>query len=88
MLRTIWLVNKDAVEGVDYQLENLTQVWTLTNQQDAELVRLTQMGCEQPGYQSGPYSDFTEPHVEAFCDWYVSRLQNHINSDKVEMAAE
>jgi Rieske 2Fe-2S family protein len=88
LVRTIWLVNKDAIEGEDYQLENLTQVWTLTNQQDAELVRLTQIGCEQPGYQPGPYSEFTEPHVEAFCDWYVSRLRDHLSSDKMEMAAE
>jgi Rieske 2Fe-2S family protein len=26
LLRTKWLVHKDAVEGVDYDLENLTQV--------------------------------------------------------------
>ncbi|WP_413207229.1 aromatic ring-hydroxylating oxygenase subunit alpha [Rhodospirillum sp. A1_3_36] len=88
LLRTIWLVNKDAIEGEDYQLDNLTHVWTLTNQQDAELVRLTQLGCDQPGYETGPYSEFTEPHVEAFCDWYVSRLRNHLTSDKIEMAAE
>ncbi len=31
---TKWLVHKDAVEGVDYDLKELTHVWTETNNQD------------------------------------------------------
>lgn len=88
LLRTIWLVHKDAIEGEDYLLDNLTQVWTLTNQQDSELVRLTQIGCNQSVYEPGPYSSYTETHVEAFCDWYVSRLKDYFSSDKLVIAAE
>lgn len=88
LLRTIWLVHKDAIEGEDYLLDNLTQVWTLTNQQDSELVRLTQIGCNQSAYEPGPYSSYTETHVEAFCDWYVSRLKDYFSSDKLVIAAE
>jgi phenylpropionate dioxygenase-like ring-hydroxylating dioxygenase large terminal subunit len=29
-----WLVPKDAVEGVDYDLKALTEVWLATNEQD------------------------------------------------------
>jgi len=34
---TTWLVHEDAVEGVDYDLDELTAVWTATNEQDREL---------------------------------------------------
>ncbi|SFJ81323.1 aromatic ring-hydroxylating oxygenase subunit alpha [Celeribacter neptunius] len=89
LVRTTWLVNKDAIEGEDYNLENLTQVWTHTNQQDADLVRLAQLGAEMPGYQPGPYSPYTEPHVESFAAWYIERLKSHFAGDKkVQVAAE
>ncbi len=49
LLRTKWLVHKDAVEGVDYDLNNLTQVWLKTNKQDGDLVAMAQRGVCQPG---------------------------------------
>jgi len=82
LVRTTWLVHKDAIEGEDYNLDNLTQVWKMTNQQDADLVRIAQLGSEQPSYEPGPYSRFTEPHVEAFCDWYIARMNQHLAKDK------
>jgi len=88
LVRTTWLVHKDAHENEDYNLDNLTHVWNMTNQQDADLVRLAQIGSEQPAYEPGPYSKFTEPHVEAFCDWYIKRLEDHFASTKAGIAAE
>ncbi len=29
LVRTTWLVHKDAIEGEDYNLDNLTQVWKI-----------------------------------------------------------
>ena len=74
LLRTTWLVHKDAVEGVDYDLANLTAVWEATNRQDAALVEMTQAGVRSPAYQPGPYSPHTEGLVEQFCQWYVERM--------------
>ncbi|SEQ66901.1 Rieske 2Fe-2S family protein [Faunimonas pinastri] len=74
LLRTKWLVHKDAVEGVDYDLENLTGVWTATNQQDGDLVAYCQQGATSPAYQIGPYSPYTEFLVEKFCNWYIGRM--------------
>ncbi|WP_033067973.1 aromatic ring-hydroxylating oxygenase subunit alpha [Thalassospira australica] len=88
LVRTTWLVHKDAHENEDYTLDNLTHVWNMTNQQDADLVRLAQIGSEQPAYEPGPYSQFTEPHVEAFCDWYIKRLEDHFETNKAGIAAE
>ena len=74
LLRTTWLVHKDAVEGRDYDLANLTAVWTATNRQDAALVEMTQSGVVSPAYQPGPYSPHTEGLVEEFVSWYVQRM--------------
>ena len=75
LVRTKWLVHKDAVEGVDYDLENLTSVWKVTNQQDSDLVGYCQQGAQSPAYAPGPYSPYTEGLVEAFCNWYIGRLR-------------
>jgi glycine betaine catabolism A len=74
LVRTKWLVNKDAVEGVDYDLARLTEVWTATNAQDSDLVGICQRGAESPAYQPGPYSPNTEMLVEKFCTWYIGRM--------------
>ncbi len=39
---TTWLVHKDAVEGVDYDLQHLTEVWIATNDEDREIVETNQ----------------------------------------------
>jgi Rieske 2Fe-2S family protein len=75
LLRTTWLVHKDAVEGVDYDLGNLTSVWEATNRQDAALVEIAQAGVHSPAYQPGPYSPHTEGLVEQFCTWYGERMR-------------
>lgn len=74
LLRTKWLVHKDARAGQDYDSENLVAVWSATNQQDRKLVALSQQGVQSAAYEPGPYSPFTESLVEKFSDWYVRRL--------------
>ncbi|GAA4486078.1 aromatic ring-hydroxylating oxygenase subunit alpha [Gluconacetobacter asukensis] len=78
LVRTKWLVHKDAVEGVDYDLEKLTDVWNVTNRQDADLVEMTQRGVADPAYVPGPYSPYTEGLVEKFMLWYLARLHAHL----------
>jgi Rieske 2Fe-2S family protein len=78
LLRTKWLVHKDAVEGRDYDVEKLTAVWRATNEQDGRLVGITQAGVRQTGYVPGPYSPQTEPLVEKFASWYIGRMRGHL----------
>lgn len=75
LVRTTWCVHKDAVEGVDYQVDNLTRVWNATNDQDRRLVEESQIGVATGAYEPGPYSPYTEALVEKFCNWYVGRLR-------------
>jgi Rieske 2Fe-2S family protein len=76
LVRTTWCVHKDAVEGVDYTVENLTSVWNATNAQDRQLVEESQIGIATGAYEPGPYSPFTEGLVEKFCNWYVNRMND------------
>ncbi|MCB6183271.1 aromatic ring-hydroxylating dioxygenase subunit alpha [Leeia sp. TBRC 13508] len=78
LVRTKWLVNKDAVEGVDYTVENLTHVWKQTNDQDRLLVEESQRGVVSDAYEPGPYSPYTETLVEKFSAWYVGRLKANL----------
>lgn len=75
LLRTKWLVHKDAVEGRDYDVKRLTEVWHATNRQDGALVELSQRGVNSPAFEPGPYSPYTEELVEKFANWYVERLR-------------
>ncbi|RCS25503.1 aromatic ring-hydroxylating dioxygenase subunit alpha [Phyllobacterium salinisoli] len=69
---TKWLVNKDAVEGVDYDLHELTHVWTETNDQDRRVVEENAIGIKSPAYQPGPYSVGQEGGVMQFVEWYAN----------------
>ena len=81
LVRTTWLVHKDAVEGVDYDLANLTRVWETTNAQDSALVGLTQAGAQSSAYEPGPYSPLTEDFVDQGTTWYIDQIRRHIGLD-------
>ena len=76
---TKWLVHKDAVAGVDYDVERLTEVWTATNDQDRRLVEITQLGVMSHAYQPGPYSAVIEAGVRDFVDWYCQELAGRLD---------
>ena len=65
-----WLVHEDAVEGVDYDVEALTNLWNVTNLQDRDLAENNQRGVNSIGYEPGPYSVEAESLVRRFVDWY------------------
>lgn len=83
---TKWLVHKDAVEGGDYDLKRLTEVWMATNDEDREVVEFNQMGINSPAYEPGPYSELQESGVLQFVDWYLETLKR--NSGPRAVAAE
>lgn len=73
-----WLVHKDAVEGVDYELDRLTRLWNETNLQDRTLVETNQRGVSSPGYQPGPYSPEAEALALRFADWYCEAARAYV----------
>jgi Rieske 2Fe-2S family protein len=77
-LTTKWLVHKDAVEGVDYDLKELTEVWTATNEEDRRICQENQIGVTSPAYSPAPYSPVHEGGVTQFVDWYCTHLEQRL----------
>ena len=77
LVRSKWLVHADAIEGVDYQIAALTEVWIATNAQDKHLVEITHEGTQDPAYRPAVFSPFTETYVDQFSRWYAARLSAH-----------
>lgn len=78
MVTTKWFVHKDAIEGVDYDPENLRRVWDATNEQDRRLGEENQRGINSLSYQPGPYSQTYEFGVIDFINWYSERIQEKL----------
>lgn len=74
LVRTTWLVNKDAEEGKDYDPEHLMNCWTQTNGQDRQLVERNYQGVLSNAYKPGPYSP-SEVFVDNFVSWYVKQIK-------------
>jgi Rieske 2Fe-2S family protein len=82
-LTTKWLVHKDAVEGVDYDVKTLTEVWLATNEADRRVCQETQKGVMSPAYDPAPYSPVHENGVTQFIDWYTSQLEERLTEGQL-----
>ena len=69
-----WLVDRNADEGSDYTLDALLPFWQLTSEQDWSLCERNHAGVRSPAYIPGPYSPSREYNVQAFVDWYLTRM--------------
>jgi Rieske 2Fe-2S family protein len=74
LVRVTWLVDAGAVEGKDYQLENIMPFWQLTSEQDWELCVRVQKGIRSSHYVPGPLSTYKEYNVDGFIGWYLRQL--------------
>ena len=76
LLRVTWLVDEKAVEGSDYQLDELMPFWQLTSEQDWELCERVQRGVNSSRYAPGPFSTYKEYNVDSFVRWYLQHLSD------------
>jgi Rieske 2Fe-2S family protein len=74
-----WLVSAEAVEGVDYTVPRLTELWDRTNLQDRDLAENNQRGVRSAGFIPGPYSPNAESLVLRFVDWYCAKAGEYID---------
>lgn len=72
-----WLVDSQAVEGVDYTVERLTDFWRVTGEQDWVLCENNYKGVESSRYQPGPYAP-VEKDVVKFVDWYLEQMRRGV----------
>ena len=76
LIRVTWLVDREAVEGRDYQVDDITPFWQMTSEQDWGLCEQSQKGVSSSRYVPGPFSTYKEYNVDAFVRWYLQQLQN------------
>ena len=69
----IWLVHPDAVEGRDYDGDELMALWHITIQEDIWVVENNQQGVRSGSYRSGRYST-GETGPSAFAEWYMDEI--------------
>lgn len=86
LVTTKWLVHKDAVEGVDYDLDELTHVWIQTNDQDRQIVEENAVGIRSPAYQPGPYSVEHEGGVMQFLEWYTNTITPRLSGETAKLS--
>jgi Rieske 2Fe-2S family protein len=65
-----WFVNESAVQGQDYQLEQLTWLWDVTTQADKTIIKNNQKGVNSRFYQPGRLSEM-ESFQQRFLNWYL-----------------
>ncbi|RWR27299.1 aromatic ring-hydroxylating dioxygenase subunit alpha [Sinirhodobacter populi] len=86
-VKTTWLVHEDAVEGVDYDVQRLTEVWTATNDEDRILAENNHRGILSRAYRPGPYAP-SEFMLNNFSDWYAGKMEDYIGGPRTRLAAE
>ena len=69
-----WLVHEDAVEGEDYEVEDVIELWDITHRQDAATLTRQQAGIRSSVYAPGPDSATAEPGIKVALDLYLKML--------------
>jgi phenylpropionate dioxygenase-like ring-hydroxylating dioxygenase large terminal subunit len=73
----LYLVDREAREGVDYDVERLTEFWTATMREDLALCEEVQRGMSMPRYTPGPLNRHYQAGQIGFYAWYEDRLRRH-----------
>ncbi|KIC92694.1 aromatic ring-hydroxylating oxygenase subunit alpha [Flavihumibacter solisilvae] len=68
-----WLVDGKAEEGIDYDVERLTEFWKITGEQDWHLCENNQKGIRSTRYEPGPLAP-SEADVVNFHSWYLEKM--------------
>ncbi len=69
-----WLVRGDAVEGKDYDRDELMWLWDVTTCADEEIIVNNWKGVNSKYYKPGPFSGMEVPE-RRFVDWILQELR-------------
>ena len=76
-IEVTFLVHADAVEGRDYNSDNVAAVWRATSEQDWQLCENNYAGICSSAYRPGVLSPAMESSVIGFLEWYLKLLKSH-----------
>ncbi len=69
-----WLVNAEATEGIDYEIEDLVWLWDVTTLADKKIIENNQAGVVSRFYEPGPYTEMEEL-TQRFAEWYLAVMR-------------
>lgn len=72
-MEIVWLVNQEAEQGKDYDLDKLTWLWTVTTESDKSIILNNQRGVNSRYYAPGPLSEM-EDFLTTFIEWYLEQI--------------
>jgi Rieske 2Fe-2S family protein len=72
-MEAIWLVRGDAVEGRDYNLDELTWLWRVTLDADKAIIEANQRGVNSRYYEPGPFAPM-EANEKRYVNWYLDEI--------------
>ena len=75
-----WLVDGDAQEGVDYEIERLTFMWHVTSIADKRIIDQNQKGVNSRYYKPGPYGPMEDLTLR-FSEWYLEQIAPRAGED-------
>ena len=78
VVELMWLVDESAIEGVDYEKDNISWLWHETTLADKRIIEDNQKGVLSKEYSPGPLSKM-EVGLEKFKNWYLEILKKSIN---------
>ena len=73
----MWLVNERAVEGIDYDINEITWMWDETTKADKRIIENNQKGVLSSKYEPGPLSKM-EIGLDKLKKWYLKHLELEI----------
>ena len=71
--KIFWLVRGDAVEGKDYDVDELTWLWDVTTQADEKIIVNNWKGVCSRYYKPGPFSNM-ETMEQRYVEWILQQL--------------
>ena len=71
-----WMVRDDAVENIDYNINNLTWLWNTTTVADTTIIMNNQKGINSKFYSPGRLS-LMENFQKNFLDWYIKTINSN-----------
>jgi phenylpropionate dioxygenase-like ring-hydroxylating dioxygenase large terminal subunit len=73
---TRWYVREDAVEGQDYDIAKLTEVWLVTNSEDKAFCESAYRGLQSKRFTPGPLNNTREASVPVALRAYLDLMKD------------
>ena len=71
-----WMVRADAIEGQDYDVDELTWLWDITTTSDKAIIVNNSKGVHSKYYEPGPLSKM-EKEERSYIEWILRELKDH-----------